>query len=112
MQLADEGDEVCKRLLSEQGSILGEMLGYLTAYSGINNLNVPVVLGGSLYTVRNPYIMNSFHKEYSRFVPSYQIYLLDCEPAAGAILLAMEHAGIHVDRNINLYLRKQTQVNI
>ncbi len=109
MDLAEEGDEVCQEILYESGATMGEMLGRLTLYAGLQNVTVPLVLGGSLYRCRNRFLDGGFFDSFSRFIPSYELFLLDCEPVAGAVLLALEQIGVLIDDTIFTLVHKQVE---
>ena len=109
MDLAEEGDEVCQEILKEAGETLGEMLGRLTVSAGLQDATVPLVLGGSIYRCRNRFLEGGFFESFKRFIPSYELFLIDCEPVAGAVLLALEKVGVFIDNTIFTLVRKQVE---
>ncbi len=97
-QLAEEGDEVCRRLVRESGAVMGEILGGLIRKSKLEAHVLPVALGGALYTSKNNgLLLQSFREGLGNAAPAYDFRLAKSPPVAGALITALKNIGVNVD---------------
>ena len=54
---------------------------------------VPVVLGGSLMTARDPLLSQAISDQLAAACPAPEIRIVDVPPVAGAALLGLDHVG-------------------
>jgi hypothetical protein len=54
---------------------------------------VPVVLGGSLMTARDPLLSQTISDQLTAGLPGAEIRIVDVPPVAGAALLGLDHVG-------------------
>lgn len=108
---AEAGDEVAIRLLEKQGKELG-----LAAVATIHQLNMgedsfQLVLAGSLLTKgdRLGLIRSAIEQKVKQAAPKGTLTILNREPVVGAVVLAMERSGVHMNSEL---LRVLSQVKV
>ena len=89
-KLADEGDEICVKLLHDYGKEMGEMTGRLIQHAGLGQEEVPVILAGSVHTkMTSPILNQGFEEEVTKFCPKADVRPLTRDPVFGAAYLAI-----------------------
>ena len=89
-KLADEGDEICVKLLYDYGKEMGEMTGRLIQHAGLGEEEVPVILAGSVHTkMTSPILNQGFYEEITKFCPKADVRPLTRDPVFGAAYLAI-----------------------
>jgi len=93
-----QGDAVCRNILTEMGTQLGTMLGYLICHAGLKEEKVPVVLAGSQYSKdSHRLIIGPLEEVLHRHVPGAKLHVVQCPPVVGAVLSALDAVGADVD---------------
>ncbi len=92
--LANKRDRVCQKILMDMGHVLGEMTAGVIKKVGMENLKVPVVLGGSVYRGDNPLLIDELTTTVHREVPDAYFIVPVLPPAAGAYLSALDSVGV------------------
>ena len=89
-KLADEGDEVCVKLLHDYGKEMGEMTGRLIKHAGLGQEEVPVILAGSVHTkMTSPILNQGFEDEVKKYCPGADVRPVNRDPVFGAAYLAI-----------------------
>ncbi|WP_410769720.1 N-acetylglucosamine kinase [Fontibacillus sp. BL9] len=92
---AGQGDEVAVGILAEQGVELGNAAAALIKRLGMEQEQFDVVLGGSVLAKSVPGIMqDALAKRVLQTAPFARITRIAMEPVAGAVLSAMDQAGV------------------
>ncbi|MBW5446279.1 ATPase [Cohnella sp. CFH 77786] len=90
-------DEVAREILRRQGTELGLAASAVIRKLGMEADQFDLVMVGSVLTRGNSeYVAPYIEQEVARRAPGCSLRLLTMEPAAGALLLAMEQAGASV----------------
>jgi N-acetylglucosamine kinase-like BadF-type ATPase len=107
-EVAGRGDEVARELLARQAEEICLMvevaarrlgLGGGPAGSGRGSSDpaaarpVPVVLGGSIMTARDPLLAGAITGRLTASIPGADIRIVDVPPVVGAALLGLDHVG-------------------
>jgi hypothetical protein len=61
--------------------------------TGAGGRPVPVVLGGSLMTARDPLLTSSVAEGFAAAMPGADVRIVDVPPVTGAALLGLDHVG-------------------
>ncbi|HSR84565.1 MAG TPA: BadF/BadG/BcrA/BcrD ATPase family protein [Streptosporangiaceae bacterium] len=92
--VAGRGDKVAQDVVLRQAT---EICLMATVAAGRLDLSaapgVPVVLGGSLMTARDPLLSRAVSAELTATMPGAQIRVVDVPPVVGAALLGLDHVG-------------------
>ena len=89
-KLANEGDEICMKLLHDYGREMGEMTGRLIKHAGLGQEAVPVILAGSVHTkMTSPILNRGFEDEVKKYCPRADVRPVTREPVFGAAYLAI-----------------------
>ncbi|MCX7747276.1 MAG: ATPase [Clostridia bacterium] len=99
-ELASKRDNVCQELLIEMGNVLGEMVAGVIQRVGMEDMEVPVVLGGSLYKGSNPLLVDQLTITLHRTAPKAFVKLPTLPPVAGAYLSALDLMNIKVNSDV------------
>lgn len=98
-EVAGRGDQVARDLLTRQAEeiclmaeVAARRLG-LTADARRPDHPVPVVLGGSLMTARDPLLIGAISGRLSAGIEGAEIRIVDVPPVVGAALLGLDHVG-------------------
>lgn len=104
-ECADKGDQVSKEILIKIGKYIGEQTGGVIKQVHIENLEVPVVIGGRVFEGTSPYLINEFTKNLKLTCPKAYIIKPKFKPVVGAYLSALDELNIaqdeQVDKNLN-----------
>jgi N-acetylglucosamine kinase-like BadF-type ATPase len=93
-QTAAGGDPVAMGLIEWAGTELGEMANAVIRQLEFQDLTFDVILGGSMFD-GSPTIQDALRRKVHALAPRARIVRLAVPPVVGAVLLAMEQAGIH-----------------
>jgi N-acetylglucosamine kinase-like BadF-type ATPase len=96
-EVAGRGDQVARDVVLRQA---GEIVIMATAAArklgletGAGGRPVPVVLGGSLMTARDPLLTSSVAEGFAAAMPGADVRIVDVPPVTGAALLGLDHVG-------------------
>jgi N-acetylglucosamine kinase-like BadF-type ATPase len=97
--VAGRGDEVAREVVLHQAdevcvmaTVAARRLG-LDHGSPVPGVAVPVVLGGSLMTARDPLLWETISSRLATDLPGASIRTVDVPPVTGAALLGLDHVG-------------------
>jgi N-acetylglucosamine kinase-like BadF-type ATPase len=93
-EVAGRGDKVARDIVLRQASEICLMV--TVAARRLDLLakrGVPVVLGGSLMTARDPLLSQAISDQLAAGLPGAEIRVVDVPPVAGAALLGLDHVG-------------------
>ncbi len=105
-RLANDRDNVCRKLLIDMGHVIGELILGVIKKLGMENLEVPVVLGGSVYKGDNPLLIDELTTTVHGEVPKAYFIVPTLPPAAGAYLSALDSIGTEPGPDIYHKLEK------
>jgi N-acetylglucosamine kinase-like BadF-type ATPase len=98
-ETASRGDQVARDVLIRQAEEIFLMVGVAARRLGMTDPQVrggqpvPVVLGGSLMTARDPLLTGAITDRVMAQIPDAVIRIVDVPPVAGAALLGLDHVG-------------------
>jgi N-acetylglucosamine kinase-like BadF-type ATPase len=92
-EVAGRGDRVAGELITRQATEICVMATVAARRLGLTRERVPVVLGGSLLTARNPLLSSALTEQLAAELPHAIPLVVDVPPVAGAALLGLDHAG-------------------
>jgi N-acetylglucosamine kinase-like BadF-type ATPase len=94
--VADRGDAVARDVVLRQAEEICVMV--LTAAGKLDlaggSLAVPVVLGGSLMTARDPLLWGTIRERLGAGLPGADVRIVEVPPVGGAALLGLDQAGV------------------
>ncbi len=93
-ELANKGDAVCQDLLSDMGGEMGEILGGLISRLEMENMEIPVVIGGNVFKGSGPILIDSFCCSLHKTAPYAFLVHSKFPPVAGAYLSAMDEMKV------------------
>ena len=96
-KLANSRDWVCQQILIDMGHVLGEMVAGVIKRLGMEDLEVPVVLGGSIYKGDSPLLIDELTTTLHTQVPKAYLKIPLLPPAAGAYLSALDSLEVVPD---------------
>lgn len=97
--LANQGDAVSQEILVNMGEILGSMAAGVIKRTGMKDLAVPVVLGGSVFKGNNPLLIDALTLALHRTVPQAFLRRPDGPPITGALREAirlLKHESVNL----------------
>jgi N-acetylglucosamine kinase-like BadF-type ATPase len=104
MKVADEGDPTAKSIAERAGTGLGARAALVARKLSMQQLPVEVVLAGGVFRSANRALMSAFEMELRRTVPRAAVARLEVPPVVGAVLRAMELAGMEPPGAVHLHL--------
>lgn len=108
-QAAEEGDAVSIGILMEAGREHGNAVNALIKRLGMENDSFDVVLGGSVLSRgSSPHMVDAISREVKAQAPHTRIVQLTVDPVIGAVLNAMDCAGISIADETDAILRTIT----
>lgn len=108
-QAAAEGDAVSIGILTEAGRELGNAVNALIQRLGMECDIFDVVLGGSVLSRgSSPHMVDAIRREVKAKAPHTRIVQLTVDPVIGAVLSAMDSAGISISEETDAALRTIT----
>ncbi len=108
-ELASKGDRVCQDILIHMGDVLGEMTAGVIKRVNIQDMEVPVVIGGSVFHGSNPLLIDAFTLAIHRTAPRAHIIVPVLPPVAGAYLYGLD--AIKVSYSSELYDNLNRTIN-
>jgi N-acetylglucosamine kinase-like BadF-type ATPase len=91
--VAGQGDEVAVRLLTAQADEIVTMASVAARRLDLASTDLPVVLGGSIVTARDPLLTARLTERLAAELPAATMRIVDVPPVAGAALLGLDAAG-------------------
>jgi N-acetylglucosamine kinase-like BadF-type ATPase len=92
--VAGRGDKVARDVVLRQAREICLMVTVAAGRLGLSAAKeVPVVLGGSLMTARDPLLSHSISDDLAAAMPGALICVVDVPPVVGAALLGLDHVG-------------------
>jgi len=97
--VAEQGDQVARNVLARQAEEIFLMIDVAARRLGLTDPQargsqpMPVVLGGSLMTARDPLLSGGIADRVTARIPDAEIRIVDVPPVAGAALLGLDHVG-------------------
>jgi N-acetylglucosamine kinase-like BadF-type ATPase len=95
-EAACAGDEVACELVKRVGTEVGVTARTLIRRLALENEEVEVVLGGGIFKARGTLLLDTVKAVIGEVAPRASIVLPRFEPVVGALLLALEAAGVEV----------------
>jgi N-acetylglucosamine kinase-like BadF-type ATPase len=94
---AAAGDPVARRIVQEQGAALGDYAVVAARKVGLDCTPFNLVLSGGVLRHPSSLLRDALVERVAAAVPGVRPLISRFEPAAGAVLLALDSAGRHVD---------------
>ena len=92
--VAGRGDKVARDVVLRQATEICSMVTVAARRLDLLAMRgVPVVLGGSLMTARDPLLSQAITDLLAAGLPGADIHVVDVPPVAGAALLGLDHVG-------------------
>ena len=104
-EAAEQGDQVARDLLIRVGSEVATMANAIIRRLGLEDSDVEVVLGGSVFKGSGPLLIETVTRMVRETAPQAAIVLPEFEPVVGAVLLALETLGVEVGDAVYANLR-------
>jgi N-acetylglucosamine kinase-like BadF-type ATPase len=98
-KVAGNGDEAARSVVLRLADEVSRMATVAATRLGLNDqprdarYPVPVVLGGSLLTARDPLLTAAIRGQLADSIPGSDVRIADVPPIAGAALLGLDHVG-------------------
>lgn len=89
-ELASKGDKVCQDILIRMGEILGDMTAGVIKRLDMCSMEIPVVLGGSVFHGNSPLLIDAFTLSIHKTAPKAYMQLPTLPPVAGAYLYGLD----------------------
>lgn len=89
-RLAKEEDSVSQELIIGMGQAIGRTASAVIKRLGLQQTEVPIILGGSTFTEDNPLFMDAYKMEVHRVAPYAKFHIIHKKPVIGAYYLAMD----------------------
>ncbi len=99
------GDEVACQLVKEVGTEVGVTARTLIRRLSLQDKDVEVVLGGSIFKAKGPLLIDTVKGVVHEVAPRASIVLPKFEPVVGALFLALETAGVEVTGTVGENIR-------
>jgi N-acetylglucosamine kinase-like BadF-type ATPase len=104
-EAACAGDEVACQLVREVGTEVGVTARTLVRRLSLQDEDVEVVLGGSIFKARGPLLFDTIRQVIHEVAPRASIVLPEFEPVVGAFFLALEAEGVEVKGTVKENVR-------
>jgi N-acetylglucosamine kinase-like BadF-type ATPase len=91
--VAGRGDQVAGELIARQATEICVMATVAARRLDLTQAAVPVILGGSLMTARNPLLSSALTDQLAAELPHAVLRIVDVPPVAGAGLLGLDQVG-------------------
>jgi N-acetylglucosamine kinase-like BadF-type ATPase len=92
-EVAGRGDRVARDLVLRQADEIAGMASAAARRLGVADAAMPVVLGGSVLTARDPLLTTRLTERLAAALPAATPRIVDVPPVAGAALLGLDHVG-------------------
>jgi N-acetylglucosamine kinase-like BadF-type ATPase len=106
-EAAYQGDAVARSLLVTLGEEVGLTAIVLIRRLGLENESVPVVLSTSVFRGKGPLLLEVITQFVHRSAPLARVNIPEFLPVVGAVLEAMDEAGICLDKTVFANLRQK-----
>ena len=100
-----EGDGVARRLVVRIGEEVGTTAATIIERLGMHEMDVEVVLGGSVFKGNGPLLMETIAARVQRAAPRVRIIRPEFPPVVGAVFQALRRLGIEVDAQVRANVR-------
>lgn len=108
---AAPADEAARKILARQGLELGKVASAVIHKLGMGNDAFDVVLAGSVLTRgEGDYVIPHIESQVTAAAPKSRLRILSLEPAAGAVLLAMDENGVVPETDVYEQLHRELAV--
>lgn len=104
-EAAYQGDQVAQDLLVRVGTEVGITASAIIKRLGVEDTDVEVVLGGSVFKGKGPLLVDTVTQVVHRVAPRATIVLPEFEPVVGAVFLALESLGVGVNEAVYANVR-------
>jgi N-acetylglucosamine kinase-like BadF-type ATPase len=96
-EVANEDDEVARELLVRVGTEVGITANAIIRRLGLEDADVEVVLGGSVFKGEGPLLVDTVTQVVQEVAPQATVVVPEFEPVVGAVFLALESLEIEID---------------
>jgi N-acetylglucosamine kinase-like BadF-type ATPase len=93
---SDAGDPIARSLVDRQATEIALMARSCVERLGMQNIDVPIVIGGGVLSGRNPRLLTGIETRLADVIPRSTLIHITRSPIEGAALLALESAGAGV----------------
>ena len=104
-EAAAAGDNVARGLVARVGEEVGTTAAALIKRLELQETDVEVVLGGSVFRGRGSLLLETVRTTIRQSAPRARVVLPEFHPVVGAVLQALRNLGIDVDDRIRGNLR-------
>lgn len=111
-EVAAAGDAVARSILVRAGRDLARSTNAVIRALGMADEAFELVLAGSVFKATYPLLVDTLSAEVRVVAPRVQIVRLTTPPVVGAVLLAMEAAGLTPDDSVRLRLQATVQARL
>jgi N-acetylglucosamine kinase-like BadF-type ATPase len=101
---ADTGDPAARRIVRQHGAALGDYALVAARQLGIEQMPFALVLAGGVLRHTTPLLREALVERVRASAPGAQPLISRFEPAAGALFLALEAAGVAIDEPLRARL--------
>ncbi|HEY9792566.1 MAG TPA: 6-phosphogluconolactonase [Candidatus Obscuribacterales bacterium] len=105
LDCAAEGDAAACRIVFKQAEDLAQVALSMARQVDIDRKEFPLVLTGGIFKHRSRLLPDAIAANVRAHAPKVQVLRSDLEPVAGAVMLAIELAGIRCDTRLRARLR-------
>lgn len=109
---ANEGDEVCQDILVKVGDYLGKQTAGVIKQVKMEQEEVPVVIGGTVFSGVNPLLIDQFRTSLHRSVPKAYIIKPNFAPVYGAYLGGLDELGVAQTKELYDNLNKTVNIEV
>jgi N-acetylglucosamine kinase-like BadF-type ATPase len=108
--IASQGDEVAKALLTTLGEEVGLTAGVIIRRLGLEDEAVPVILSTSVYRGKGALFLNAIKAALQRAAPKAYVLIPDFIPVVGAALEALAASEVEGTPDLHATLRRELSV--
>ena len=90
---ADDGDDIARSLVDRQAHEIVSLATTALRRLGLDNSEVPVVLGGGILAARHERLIDQIRQELATAAPAARLTFVTAPPVHGAALLVLEATG-------------------
>ena len=105
LTVADDGDATARRIVAAHGDELGEYALAAARRVGLEGRPFPLVLAGGIFRHATPLLAEALAARVRTTSPGIAVIRSAFEPVVGALLLALEQHGTHVDGHVLARIR-------
>ena len=100
LDAAEDGDGTAQRIVQEHGAMLGDYALAAARRVGIERFALELVLAGGVFRHPSHTHVDSIVARMREKIPQVHAVRSRFEPSVGALFLALEHAGITIDKHL------------